>query len=474
MGKIEGYYLMAHPPVMIPEVGKGDEKTISETTKACIRVSEEVKRLAPDTIIVITPHGPVFRDAVAISMGDSIEGSLKRFGASDVSMKYEINMEITSKIMEKASKSSISFAEITKSSVKDYNINFELDHGTIVPLYYINKAYKNFKIVHVTYGLLSSLELYRFGKIIKEAVEETGSRAVFIASGDLSHKLTPEGPYGYDPNGPVFDREILRLLKEGDIKGVFSMDKQLVEKSGECGLRSVYILSGTLEGKRTGGEIYSYEGPFGVGYGIVSMKVNGDMDISVEKEIEEGIKKEKEELRLKREEERKREDLYVKLARESVEYYTKLGKVIPQPDYATYDMLNQKNGVFVSIKKGGNLRGCIGTISPVRENVAEEIIRNAIEACSRDPRFYPITEEELEELDISVDVLMAPVKAEKAELDPSKYGIILRSGSKSGLLLPDLDGVDTIDQQIEITLKKAGIKDGENYTIEKFEVIRHK
>lgn len=130
-------------------------------------------------------------------------------------------------------------------------------------------------------------------------------------------------------------------------------------------------------------------------------------------------------------------------------------------------------GVFVSYKMDGELRGCIGTIFPTTESIANEIIRNSVEAGTRDPRFHPINLEELPYLEISVDELMSPESAEFEELDPANYGVIVRSGRKTGLLLPDLEGVDTKEEQINIALQKAGIDIDEDYEIERFEVIRH-
>jgi len=137
-------------------------------------------------------------------------------------------------------------------------------------------------------------------------------------------------------------------------------------------------------------------------------------------------------------------------------------------------MLNEKQGVFVSLKKDGELRGCIGTVFPAYDNITDEIMKNAIEAGERDPRFNPVEEDELYDIVYSVDVLMPAEKSSREMLNPKKYGVIVRSGYRTGLLLPDLSGVDTIDEQISIALKKAGIEEDENYSIERFEVIRHK
>jgi AmmeMemoRadiSam system protein A len=172
---------------------------------------------------------------------------------------------------------------------------------------------------------------------------------------------------------------------------------------------------------------------------------------------------------------RKAEDQYVSLARMALENFVKKGKVINIPDYLPDEMLNRKAGVFVSITKNGQLRGCIGTISPVTDSIAEEIIQNAISSGTRDPRFNPVKDYELKDLIYSVDVLGEPETINSIdELDVKRYGVIVSSGYRRGLLLPDLDGVDTPRQQVEIALSKASIDKNEDYTLERFEVIRHR
>jgi len=132
-------------------------------------------------------------------------------------------------------------------------------------------------------------------------------------------------------------------------------------------------------------------------------------------------------------------------------------------------------GVFVSLKKKGELRGCIGTFAPTTESIAEEVIRNAIESATRDPRFPPVIKEEIPELEISIDVLTEPVKvASVKELDAKRFGVIVKSGMKRGLLLPDLEGVNTPEEQVAICRKKAWINDDEPVELYKFEVKRYK
>ena len=163
----------------------------------------------------------------------------------------------------------------------------------------------------------------------------------------------------------------------------------------------------------------------------------------------------------------------VRLAKKTVETFVKEGKVL-KPEEITPEM-KERAGVFVSIHKLGELRGCIGSIEPQRSNVAEEIIANAIASATRDPRFFPIAPDELKDLDYSVDVLTTPepVKSQD-QLDPKRYGCIVEAGWRKGLLLPDLEGVDMVDEQIDICRQKAGIAPNEPVKLYRFEVKRYK
>ncbi len=163
----------------------------------------------------------------------------------------------------------------------------------------------------------------------------------------------------------------------------------------------------------------------------------------------------------------------VELAKKSVESYVREGRTINPPETLTPEM-QERAGVFVCVKKAGELRGCIGTFLPARQTVAEEVINNAISAACEDPRFCRVEPEELAGLEYSVDVLSAPEPVKSVrELDPKRYGVIVQSGFRKGLLLPDLEGVDTVDDQIAIAKRKAGIGMTEPVSIYRFEVKRY-
>jgi AmmeMemoRadiSam system protein A len=214
----------------------------------------------------------------------------------------------------------------------------------------------------------------------------------------------------------------------------------------------------------------SYEGPFGVGYAVMAFEAIGPGGKSFAEEI---LEARKSHVRHTRE----REDIFVRLAREAIETFLIEDRVIgaAREPYEGVALLETREfGAFVSIKNSRGLRGCIGTYRPTRENLGKEIIHNAIAAATEDPRFDAITEKELGDLIITVDVLHPPRPVKGiTKLDPKRYGVIVRSGYKSGLLLPELEGVDTPEEQLRIVLSKAGIKSHESYDLEIFEVERH-
>ena len=171
---------------------------------------------------------------------------------------------------------------------------------------------------------------------------------------------------------------------------------------------------------------------------------------------------------------KEQESPQVEFARQVVESYVRKGTVPPVSEAAA-ELRGKKAGVFVSLKKRGNLRGCIGTIQPVKDTVAEEIRGNAVSSATADPRFGPVTADELGDLEYSVDVLEEPEDiAGPGELDTSVYGVIVRSGGRSGLLLPDLEGIDTPEEQVRIAMMKAGIHPDEPVSLQRFKVSRYK
>lgn len=438
-----GAAVYPHPPIIIKEIGRGREKEAQKTIDGVVKLSEEIRGLSPETLVIVSPHGTAFRDAVSILGEKTLRGSFSNFGHGEIYYEYNNDIELVNEIILEADKRNIPIVEINSKTAEQYNVTDELDHGALVPLYFLSKAIDDINIVSITYGFLSGEELFRFGEVIANAVENTNRRTILIASGDLSHRLTQDGPYPYSEKGQVFDDEIVRLIEEKDFEGIINFDKKISEPAGECGLRCFQIMSGFLSDLDLNSEVFSYEGPFGVGYATALLKVSS-------------------------------EDRLISLAKDSLEYYIKNREKMPVSQSLPKDLLEAKSGCFVTLKKDGELRGCIGTISPTKDSLAEEIIENAVSAGIYDPRFYEVSEEELKDIKYSVDVLYPPEQiSSKEELDVKEYGVIVSSNGRRGLLLPNLEGINTVDEQIRIALLKAGINPDEDYSLERFKVIRH-
>ncbi len=457
-------YMVPHPPLIVPAIGNGQEKEIQATIDSYKEIAAEIRHLNPDTIVIVSPHSIMYADYFHISPGDYAKGDFASFRAPQVSFQIQYDKEFTDYLTSLSEKTGILAGFLGEREPK-------LDHGTMVPLYFIREACGgsfSSKFVRIGLSGLSVEEHYKLGQLIQRTSKELGKKIVFIASGDLSHRLKVEGPYGYKKEGPDYDEKIMEYAIRADFFNMLMMKEELCELAGECGHRSFCMMAGVLDGIEVKSTKLSYEGPFGVGYGIVSFHPTG---FNEERKFLEKVVSEK---KKQRKQKKDQEDSYVKLARKSLEEYVLSGNKIAVPKEIEEELLNRRAGCFVSLKKNGMLRGCIGTIAPTKQSLAEEIIENAISAAVNDPRFDPIEPEELDYLVYSVDVLGETEKiSSHKELDVKRYGVIVTKGYKRGLLLPNLDGIDTVEEQIRIAKQKAGILEGETVTLERFEVVRH-
>lgn len=461
---IKAAYMVPHPPLIVPAVGKGGESDIVPTTEAYERVASEISKIVPDTIVILSPHSVMYADYFHISPGKGACGDFGRFGAPQVRFDEKYDDEFSARL-----------ADMLWNDGFPGGFQGErdkaLDHGTMVPLYFIRKHYQGGKIIRIGLSGLSLADHYKLGIYIKKTAEELGRSTVIVASGDLSHKLKDYGPYGYDPKGPVYDKKIMEAASKADFYGMLHFDEDLLDKAAECGHRSFCIMAGTLDGYNVRAEVLSHQDVTGVGYGIsIFEPLEKNEDRCFLKVIADEIRSSD-------------ATPYVRLARATIDKYIRTRKWLKFPDDLPSELvsamppeaLNDRAGCFVSVHKSGMLRGCIGTIAPVRKSIAEEIICNAVSAVSRDPRFDMVREDELDLLEINVDILGEPEEISGPdELDVKRYGVIVSCGSKKGLLLPDLEGVDTVADQISIAMRKGGIKPTDDYHLQRFEVVRYK
>ncbi len=432
-------FIVPHPPLIIPDIGRGEESRIQDTINSYHEIAKRIGEIKPDTIIISSPHAHCYRDYFYISPGATSEGDFSRFGAPQVKFKVNYDESLINKI------SSVAKQEGVLAGTEGGPLT-QLDHGTMVPLYFINQYCKSYKLIVISPSGLSANEHLKFGKLIQSVIPED-KKVVFVASGDLSHKLKEEGPYGLAKEGPIFDEKFVEIISKGNLSELLKIDRRLVSKASECGLNSFIMMSGVLDGYQVESKLLSYEGPFGVGYAVAMFEIINQDEL---------------------------ENPYVKVAKDALEYYLEHQKIMPTPKNLIDDLANNKAGVFVSIYKYDQLRGCVGTISPSTNCIADEIIQMSISAGLMDPRFNQVKKKELPYLKYKVDVLLPPTPIESSkELDVKKYGVIVYHSYKSGLLLPNIEGIDTIEKQISIARQKAGIREHEPYKMKRFEVIRH-
>ncbi len=459
---VVGAIVVPHPPILLPEVGRGEEKKISATDAAYRKAAALVKELDPETIVLLSPHSVMYADYFHISPGRAAKGDMRQFHAPQVKIRAEYDSDFSEALAKAASAEGFPAGTLGER-------NAELDHGTLIPLYYVNQFLTDYRLVRIGLSGLPLTDHYHLGQLIRQTAEKLDRRTVIIGSGDLSHRLKEDGPYGLAEEGPEYDERIMDVLSRAAFDELLDFDESFCDRAAECGHRSFCILAGALDGLSVEAERLSHEGTFGVGYGVCTYRVTGQ-DPS-----RHCLDRWRERQRKSLEEKQRNEDAYVRLARAAVNSWVEWRKRPELPEDLPAEMLSGRAGVFVSLHKDGMLRGCIGTIQAVKRNIAEEIVENGISAAAKDPRFSPVRPEELEALEISVDVLGKPeMIRSKEELDVKRYGVIVTKGFRRGLLLPNLDGVDTVEQQLSIALRKAGLSEREkDFEMERFEVVRH-
>ena len=424
-----------HPPIMVPEVGRESIRDVVDSIDAMAELARRVIDAGAETVVLISPHAPLEADSFVAYNGPEVVADFSRFNAPDTYFTAPVDEELLAAIKETA-------------SARQYDVTMlageDLDHGTAVPLYFLFRNGWEGKVVTLGYSYLSSEDHLRFGACIKQAVDQIGRRVAFIASGDLSHRLKPSAPAGYNPEAHNFDEQVVAALRANEPQQITAIDHNLRRLAGECGYRSMLVAIGASAELPLSCEVLSYEAPFGVGY-LVAQLTSQPCEADPPA-----------------------------LARRAVETFTRSGQILDSSD-AACGLLGTPAPCFVSLKTlDGELRGCIGTIEAARNTLAQEIVANAISAATNDPRFDPVRSEELSSLRYSVDVLFPPEKTVMADLDPAVFGVIVEdeSGARRGLLLPDIPGITDAQQQVEIAARKAGIASGEPVRLWRFKVER--
>ena len=235
-------YMVPHPPMIVPAVGRGSEEQIEATIQAYEKAALDIAELKPETIIISSPHSIMYHDYFHISPGKGASGSFRNFRAPEVKFDETYDTELVREICAIAEAESFPAGTLGERDKS-------LDHGTMVPLYFIRKYYTEGKIIRIGLSGQPLEDHYRLGQIVRDAAEYLGRRVVWVASGDLSHKLQEYGPYGFAPEGPEYDRKLMEACSAGDFGALLEFSESFCDKAAECGHRSFVVMAGALDGR---------------------------------------------------------------------------------------------------------------------------------------------------------------------------------------------------------------------------------
>ena len=419
--------LTAHPPILLPEVGGAESQRVQATAHAMEELDAILVAVPATLAIVISPHSPSSMTSLPVRRATRVGGDLARFRAPQVRIEADVDLDLASKLVADGQRAGFALTWAEDS---------ELDHGVVVPLHLLPRTMKS---KHCVFLGVSGWPLQRFlafGGWLQQWLQHRG--AILIASGDLSHRLTPDAPYGFRPEGPVFDRLVIDALRGHDWQRIEGVDPDLVEEAGECGLRPLAILLGAARAAGLTSQVLSYEGPFGVGYPVVAFT-----GARVALDIQD-------------------------LGRRAIETYLRSHQLIEPPEPIPMEW-QAPSAAFVTLRKNGAMRGCVGSTRPTEATAAHELIRYAIASAVRDPRFHPVRLDEVPLLSIRVQLLdPAEPITDITRIDPRTQGIIVRSGDRQALLLPGIDEIVTPEQQLRAACQKAGIDRHAALQVERF------
>ena len=258
-------YAVPHPPLIVPAVGQGSERQIPEITAAYEQVAREVAELSPDVVVVSSPHAPAWRDAFYVAGDARFDGSMARFRAPQERVQVAGDAQLAAAVCQAAEAEGIPAGTFGHAGTA-------LDHATFIPLWFLARAGRRAPMLLLGLSGLPYQAHVQMGRIVAQQAERLGRRAVWIASGDLSHKLKEDGPYGFAPEGPQFDERICEIFASGRLERLAEFDPAFADTAAECGLRSFLLMAGALEGLKLRAELLARSGVFGVGYGVAAFR----------------------------------------------------------------------------------------------------------------------------------------------------------------------------------------------------------
>jgi AmmeMemoRadiSam system protein A/AmmeMemoRadiSam system protein B len=439
--------LMPHAPILVPSISGSHGREAAASCRAMREAAGTMMSFQPESLVLVSPHSPRRSGAFGLWSEDLVRGSFESFGAPQTKVELPIDRRLVSAIA----------TEAHARNVETWVIRHQLlDHGALVPLWFLAEAGWTGPTVVVSLNYPDEGGLTSLGEAIAAAAKALHRRAGFIASGDMSHRLTASAPCGFHPQAHRFDEAFISLIRAGDYLSLQKIDPELRELAAEDAVDSTVVAAAAVEWNSAGHKVLNYQGPFGVGYGVAIL-------FATDPESTKGAIK------------NQAGDILPNIARQSLE-----SALRGTPDSApttSGEYMNEPRGVFVTVRHRNNqLRGCIGTITPVCANVVEETWRNARLAGLQDNRFTAVTLRELPQLRFEVSVLYPPEPVSSLdELNPQRYGVIVTTADgRRGVLLPDLEKIDTVEKQLELARRKGAIDAEEAVDILRFEVDCYK
>jgi len=414
--------LLPHAPIIIPAVAGPRAAEVAATTAAGAEVGRAVAGAVPDAVVITAPHGHRHPTELTLYTAGQLAGDLGRFGAPEVAVALPGAPKLARAALEAA----------TGIAVRPYS-GSALEYSTVVPLSFLTQAGWRGPTLVVALPYPGKVDPAALGEAVARAATRLGLTLAVIASGDMSHRLTRDAPAGFDPEGARFDGAVTALLRRGDLPALRLLDPSLCARAGEDCLDSLLFAAGALGARVQAPRLLSYEGPFGVGYGVAILAREGGGPPATASLSE--------------------------LARAAIRAYVVEGKIYT-PTVELPAAWQERAPVFVTLHThDGELRGCIGSLEPTTANIATETVDRAIAAATADPRFPPVRADEIDSLEVEVSRL-SPLSeiASLADLDPMHYGVVVEAEGRRGVLLPAIPGIDDAPQQVAIARRKAGIR----------------
>ena len=442
--------LPPHPPIVVPAVGRDRGEACRRTTDACRSLAAELVASRPERVILVSPHSPRQVGAFGWWGGARLRGDLGRFGARESGVDLPVDHEYLVALR----------ANTSQLGLRTWSIRErDLDHGAVVPLWFLCEA--GWRGPTTVLSLpwpeedegRCDRELTLFGRAVADSAEQLAGAYSLVASGDMTHRGSRDAPGGYHPRGVEFDALFEELVGRGALDELGDIPVDLREHAAEDVVSSSVLVAAAHGFSPREHRVVSYERPFGVGY-LVAVFHRGELTGAPDEEHFASFA------------------LLPSIARAAVRGWAEGTPYEPPP---ASGLLEKRAAVFVTLRqrKTGELRGCIGSLSPGTENLVAEVVDRAIAAAANDPRFPKVRREELDQLSFEVNVLEPPEAIDgPEELDPERFGVVVKdAGGRRGVLLPRIQGIDSVAQQIDIARRKAGIARGAELFLERFRTV---